>query len=968
MITLADNSNNNNWNIGLGLELRPDAISSINEQIKSIGSSTEKIKIDIDKAYFKDQINSIKDELSKLSMSSLSKGIKLSGTDNALSIGVNKKQVEEVSSAFRELMNLQRQIQSKRQGFLQLDSTKDINQMIELNNQIMELESKYTSLKNTFKERFSFAQLKELDQAALNAANSYSVLNAKLLDKSGVAAMKQNLAEEKEALKQAAQASQALITNESISRSWTDLSNLSSKMKELGVESKDVSHSLLDLSNKLSLATTNTDKTALNEFVAMYKTVAQEVRNVENAQKAQAAQASQALAQQKAQLAEFIAQQKKISNLKIKIGGLENGDGNANQIAVLKNQLAELEQSYEEAMHTFQKGFTSSDLTIEDFNKLNQVITNTELKLSELTAKYEDTRISMAQGIQTNITNGKLEKQISDIEVKFRQLSGDTGNVSTKIQELKTLMNSMDSNDDIESVIADYEKFKNLLAQTTNEVHKLQNEQNADVNTAKLSQSRTKLSADIDIWLSRNSAAAKQFGNQLEQIKAQISSADQAKLTNLQSQFINIKRQAEQAGVATKTFGDKLKDQLGKFGNFLTIPMLLTRAIQGLRTMYNDVLAIDTAMTELYRVTELTDQQYQKLYDNMTKSAKRYAVSLDTIIASTASWVRLGFDAETSNRLAEITAMYQHVTDLGEKEAVENLVTAYKGFQESLLKANNNDETQAILQIADIYDKLGNEFAESAADVGDGLSKSASVLQQGGASIQEAAGMFTGIQEVLQNSSTSGKALQIMTLRIRGMKGQLEELGEEVDENIDSISKIQTQILNLTQGRVNIFDDVGDFRNIYDIMRDIAGVWDSLSSQDSAALLEIIAGKNRSNAVQALINNWSQVEKATKAAYAAEGTATAENEKYLKSMQGRLDTLKASAQSLSATIMDSDTLKTGISLLNNIVNGLDTMIDKIGMFPTLVTAIFGGLSFKNIGRCKLFHLICGYADSNNSST
>lgn len=642
MITLADNSNNNNWNIGLGLELRPDAISSINEQIKSIGSSTEKIKIDIDKAYFKGQINSIKDELSKLSMGSLSKGIKLSGTDNALSIGVNKKQVEEVSLAFRELMNLQRQIQSKRQGFLQLDSTKDINQMIELNNQIMELESKYTSLKNTFKESFSFAQLKELDQAALNAANSYSVLNAKLLDKSGVVAMKQNLAEEKEALKQAVQASQALITNESISRSWTDLSNLSSKMKELGIESKDVSHSLLDLSNKLSLATTNTDKTALNEFVAMYKTVTQEVRNVENAQKTQAAQASQALAQQKAQLAEFIAQQKKISNLKIKIGGLENGDGNANQIAVLKNQLAELEQSYEEAMHTFQKSFTSSDLTIEDFNKLNQVITNTELKLSELTAKYEDTRISMAQGIQTDIVNGKLEKQISDIEVKFRQLSGDTGNVSTKIQELKTLMSSMDSNDDIESVIADYEKFKNLLAQTSNEVHKLQNEQNADANTAKLSQSRTKLSADIDIWLSRNSAAAKQFGNQLEQIKAQISSADQAKLTNLQSQFINIKRQAEQAGVATLSFGDKLKAQMNKLGVYFSATLLIGRTIQTTKQMFTTVTELDTALIDLKKTTTASNEELRSFYYSANQTAKELGVTTQAVIQAAADWSRLG--------------------------------------------------------------------------------------------------------------------------------------------------------------------------------------------------------------------------------------------------------------------------------------------------------------------------------------
>lgn len=45
------------------------------------------------------------------------------------------------------------------------------------------------------------------------------------------------------------------------------------------------------------------------------------------------------------------------------------------------------------------------------------------------------------------------------------------------------------------------------------------------------------------------------------------------------------------------------------------------------------------------------------------------------------------------------------------------------------------------------------------------------------------------------------------------MKGELEALGEEVDDNIESISKVQTQILNLTKGKVNIFDDNGEFKN-----------------------------------------------------------------------------------------------------------------------------------------------------------
>lgn len=240
-----------------------------------------------------------------------------------------------------------------------------------------------------------------------------------------------------------------------------------------------------------------------------------------------------------------------------------------------------------------------------------------------------------------------------------------------------------------------------------------------------------------------------------------------------------------------------------------------------------------------------------------------------------------------------------------------------------------------------------NEFAESAADLGDGLSKSASVLATGGASIQQAAGLFTGIQETIQDSSVAGQTLKILTLRIRGMKGELEELGEEVDDDVDSLSKVQTQILNLTHGKVNIFDDQQNFRNIYEVLRDIAGVYGELNDADSAALLEVIAGKNRANAVQALLNQWDQVEKATEAAYNSAGTAAAEQEKYMQSLQGRLDSFKASWQALANDVIDSDLLKSGVDFGARILDTIDALINRIGVLIPLATALTAALSFKS---------------------
>lgn len=636
--------------------------------------------------------------------------------------------------------------------------------------------------------------------------------------------------------------------------------------------------------------------------------------------------------------------QRRIGNISIKLNGLDTTK-NTNQISVLSRQLNQLRADYQALQRIF-----NVHLNTDQMGRIQTVIEDTELKLQELNAKMQDTRNNLANSINVQMNNGKFKSEISDISVQISKLSGEYANINSLSAELNNNLRAMENSRTPEQLTTAYQNYENTLKRIKNELKEVANQDKIANNATTLQQQKNNLSLGMDVWLKKNSAAAKEFGTRIQELQAELKNCDATRLNGIKTEFQAITKEATIAGKSTLSFSDKLSAQIKRLSAYFSATMLFMESARAIRAMYDNVLDVDTAMTELYRVTDLTNSQYDKLYQDMISGAKAYASTLDTIINSTAEWVRLGFDADTAEQLAEISTMYQNVTDLNESTANENLVTAYKGFKKQLLELNNNDSTAAIEMITDIYDKLGNEFAESAADVGDGLSKSASVLSQGGASIQEAAGMFTGIQEVLQNSSTSGTALKILTLRIRGMKGELEELGEEVDDNVDSISKVQTQILNLTHGEVNIFDDEGNFRNIYDVMADISKIYDELSDANRASLLEIIAGKNRANAVQALINNWGNVEKATEAAYNSAGTAYAENEKYLRSLEGHIAQLETTWQYLSNDVLDSEFVKGLVDGLANVLDTTDDIVKTIGTLPTLLAGIAAALSLiKNKG-------------------
>lgn len=653
---------------------------------------------------------------------------------------------------------------------------------------------------------------------------------------------------------------------------------------------------------------------------------------------------------------QMLSIQKSIGSLRIKIGGLDSGKNKA-EITELTTQLKGLESDY----LTIQKTFNMTNLSTEQWGKLQTVIETTEAKLSQLDAKVVDTKVKLATSINSGLSSGEFSKNITNMEAGMSRLSTVTTELQADFQLLQTSYKNMQSaqaSGNEEKLIAEYQVYEQTLKRVSNSLAEATKNQQMYQNAQKLDAAKTNLSNQMDIWLRNNSAAAKQFGATIEQLRAELQSCDATRFNGIKSEFQAITQQATLAGKSTMTFGDHLKTQLSKYGYYLSGAMMITQSIRALKEMYQTVIAVDTSMVGLKRVTNLTSDGYSQMYQEMTQSAKEYGATLTDIIDGTTTWVKLGFDAKTSERLSEITTMYQHVTDLDVSTATENLVTAYKGFQDQLTNLYQGDSTKAIEYVADIFDKLGNEYAVTAADVGESLTKCASALSLAGNTIQETSGMVTGITEVTQDPSKAGASLKILSLRLRGMKGELQDLGEDIDENVESISKMQTQLLNLSHGKVNIFDNKGDFKSTYEIMNDIAEVFNDLTDTEQADLLETISGKNRANDIGALIRNWEQVKSATEAAYKAEGTASKENETYMDGLQGKLNSMTAAWQAFANSFMKSDFLKGLIDGLTTVGKLLDGIISNVGTLPTLIGAVTAAMSLKNVGRDKMFSLYC----------
>lgn len=561
---------------------------------------------------------------------------------------------------------------------------------------------------------------------------------------------------------------------------------------------------------------------------------------------------------------------------------------------------------------------------------------------------------------QKLIDTYKAEKQSRvDVDSKYSKINNPTKELTAAYNSYKNakknLFDTENFTDNVAAVnqyIAALETVKNQLSIVSSKEKEAASaakaEASAQKEAAAAMQLRSKannLSLSMDAWLKRNSAAAKTFGGQIRSLQAELKSCDATRFSGIQSEFKTITTQAEIVGKTGMSMGDRLKMQFTKLSSYFGAASVMMTGMQAAREAFQNVLDVDTKMTELKRVTDYTTGQYSDVYDNLVSSAQKYGSTLTDLISQTADWSRAGFnDPDTASRLSEITSVYQHIADLDANTSMENLLTAYKGFETQLDKQYSGDAAAATEHIADVYNEIDNNYATTAADIGEAVKRSASALSLAGNSLEETAGMVTGITEVTQDPEKAGNSLKVLSMRLRGMKGELEDLGEETDENVENLSQMQGKVLNLTHGKVNIFDNAGDFKSTYEIMQGIADVYDDLTDTDRADLLETIAGKNRANEVAALIQNWDRVAQATESAENSAGSAMAEQEKYANSLQGRLNSLTSSLQTISNTALDSGFLKGLVSGATEAINILNKLIDTFGLIPTVATVAGAAMS------------------------
>lgn len=386
------------------------------------------------------------------------------------------------------------------------------------------------------------------------------------------------------------------------------------------------------------------------------------------------------------------------------------------------------------------------------------------------------------------------------------------------------------------------------------------------------------------------------------------------------------------------TISNKWRSFIGYLSTQVTVMQLWGILKQGIAV----VKELDSAFVELKRISNDSASALEDFRKRQFELADTVGTTSATIINAATEWEHLGYSIKEAEELAKTSAIYKNIADgmTSDSEATEDLV--------SILKAYNFEANQA-MDVTDALIATSNNYAVTAADIGNILKRSSAALAMGGNSFEETVALGTAMNEVLQSAEVAGSSLKVLSLRLRSSKTELADMGEETDNLVESTPKLRTQIKALTKGFDILGSDGKTIKSTYEIMKGIAAVWEDMSDVDQAALLELIAGKTRAQGVSALLSNWSQVDNVLKTIAEDEGIALRNNEEKLNTIQGRLTKLTNASQKLASDALNTELIKDFISGVTGAVNALDTLIQKIGLLPTAAGAIGLGTTFTKGG-------------------
>lgn len=429
---------------------------------------------------------------------------------------------------------------------------------------------------------------------------------------------------------------------------------------------------------------------------------------------------------------------------------------------------------------------------------------------------------------------GKLQEKDSKLKTLLDKVNESSDPVSAAKEWTK---NNLDiSPDKINSVTDAINQLNIAYREATQEAKDFNKEASRERSINKASMEVANLKATIHDYIAEHKKLeGTDVGKSLyELLEALNQSNAPEKIGELKKKYAELRAESKKLGLESRNLLDVFEKLFGQHLSTMITMAALHKMQDALRIVYQNVVEIDTAVTELRKVSEYTGKSLEEYMGRAAEQAQKLGVSISDYVNSTADWKRLGYSDKDAENLATYSTLLKNVGDNIDDVNTSSsyLISTLQGFG---LLAKDAES------VVDQIDKVANTQPITAQAIGEILTRSAASMKAANNDLAETIALGTAAYSVIQNAETVGTTIKSVSMYLRAAKSELEDTGESADGCANSVSELRSELKSLTG--VDIMIDNKNFKSTYQILKELSQVWDKLSDVTQANVTEMIGGK-----------------------------------------------------------------------------------------------------------------------------
>ena len=364
-----------------------------------------------------------------------------------------------------------------------------------------------------------------------------------------------------------------------------------------------------------------------------------------------------------------------------------------------------------------------------------------------------------------------------------------------------------------------------------------------------------------------------------------------------------------------------IKEILGQFGIVFSAATVVRGFQDMARSAYDFYLSLDSALNQIYVVSNLSSKAVDDLQDKFVNMAKNTGMSIDDVTQSAVLFYQQGLNTDEVLEMTKVTSQFAKVAGIDATDAADKLTAAVNGYCLSAQEASI---------VADKFNKVAADTAADIDELSTAFSKAAAQANQAGVSMDNYLAYIATMEEATREAPENiGTSLKTIFSRMQ----QVKELGEVMEDGATDINKVETALKSVG---VELLDDNRQLRNLEDVFAELGPMWNTLDRNTQAYLGTIIAGTRQQSRFITLMQNWDRVLEVSAASENSAGQQALMHAKAMESIESKVQQLGVAWQQFVSQLINSSAIKKAIDLMTKFLNKINTGNKPITILATSI--------------------------------